>query len=328
MFGIPRWWLSVSTAAVLMVGQIVMLSWTGELLRQSNFQSMDGCPNEPPITIVYSGPTNNALPQATQYAENTNFFIDHGLPCGHPCADHVRVVFVLTADSLNDYRDQITTLNDTTCNGRIEIMIREDRCYDMESARVAISRLTILPHERFLFVNCGMLGPVTSSSSDDYWANKFSRMITDEVKLSGVSLNCGGKLGVSLPHIQSMLWCTDGIGLKAIMRSGAIYDCGNQLNETDGRSKLINRYELGLSKAIMQGGNNTNNTLGWKIQSIIENRTFNWSDVPTAKCDDQWHDPSLIEKYSPDELVFWKVTRIHQQRARQKILNMTNPNPD
>lgn len=247
-----------------------------------------GCNATFPLTIVYSGPTTKRTAKADQYYENIKFFIERGLPC-RPCENHVNIIFVFTEESVNSYRDQLISLN-ATCHGNIHIMLRKDRCYDMEAARVALSHHSMLPGERVIFLNCGMLGPFSSSLSP-YWGNTFANMINDEVKLSGVSINCGGKLGVDNPHIQSMLWCTDEVGLKAIFSDGNVYHCKNQLSERDGRAKLIVRYELGMSRTIMQGGNKT-----WKIQALLGNTKYGWSEV-NAKCEDRWNDPHLIKKY-------------------------------
>ena len=115
-----------------------------------------------------------------------------------------------------------------------------------------------------------------------------------------------------------MIWATDLPGLNFIRTSNAIYDCGTVLEEgtlkdrIKGRKELINRYELGLSSAILEKG--------YMIKSIhpvqklsfhITNSTNNFPSL----CRDIWdrHDKITIKSYShyenkelPD---FWKNTR-------------------
>ncbi|GMH81396.1 hypothetical protein TrVE_jg8746 [Triparma verrucosa] len=102
-----------------------------------------------------------------------------------------------------------------------------------------------------------------------------------------------------------MLWSTDREGLSIIIESGAIYDCGDQLQGSHGRDQLIVDYEMGLSRAVMLAG--------YAIRDLT-NRKYTWSDL-NARCHDLWDNDKLIDKYSPDRLVFWKVSRKGQLEA-------------
>ena len=93
-------------------------------------------------------------------------------------------------------------------------------CYDLESARkVLVHRRVVF--DKLVFLNCGLRGPFLSSQDTRFWAFAFTKMINSRVKLSGITINCGGKLNVEHPHIQSMLWSTDREGLSIIIESGA-----------------------------------------------------------------------------------------------------------
>jgi hypothetical protein len=161
--------------------------------------------------------------------------------------------------------------------------------------------------DKMVFVNCGLKGPFINPNDPLFWAYKFTEMITTDVKLSGLTINCDGKLHVHHAHVQSMLWATDRIGLSVILKAGAIYDCKDQLSRHDGRAHLIIRYEMGVSKAIMKAG--------YGIQDWTGKR-FDWASAQAARCTDMWNDANLACKYSPETMVFWKVTRWQQSKLR------------
>jgi len=250
--------------------------------------------------VIYSGPTtlNNQL-----YNDNFEYFLKHGLPSSrHGCNLGITVVVVLTNATLNHYAGLISKYN-ATC-GEIQTMVREDRCLDMESARTVLATRTTF--DKLVFLNCGLKGPFTTTQKSRYWTSEFTGRLTSDVKLTGITINCGGKLNVHHAHVQSMLWATDKVGLASIQRAGAIYDCGEQLSMKDGRSRLILKYELGLSRAVLKDG--------YAIQDLT-NRTYHWTDAQASTCRDLWNDMNLYKQYSPSTLLFWKVSRGSQAKA-------------
>ena len=103
-----------------------------------------------------------------------------------------------------------------------------------------------------------------------------------------------------------MLWATDKVGLAAIQRAGAIYDCKDQLSTKNGRDQLIVDYEMGLSRAVLKEG--------YAIQDMT-NRTFHWKEAQAAVCPNVWNDARLVDKHSPETLLFWKVSYKKQAKA-------------
>lgn len=262
-------------------------------------------------SIIYSGPTSL---DKEVYLENFEFFLKHGLPSSRHdgCDLPIDVFVVLTTETYRHYRDTLRRYNESC--GEIQIIIREDKCYDMESARVAL----VDPRQRFekvVFVNCGLKGPFSSPQNIRFWTRSFTDRIDERVKLTGITINCGGKLHMHHAHVQSMLWATDKTGLASIIDAGAIYDCGWELSRWHGREELINTYELGLSRAVLRAG--------YLIQDQL-NRTFAWRTATNSECSDLWNDDHLVEKYSPEALVFWKVTRKAQGLALPKWVASVN----
>mmetsp|Transcript_25703 Transcript_25703/g.77178 ORF Transcript_25703/g.77178 Transcript_25703/m.77178 type:complete len:410 (+) Transcript_25703:541-1770(+) len=252
----------------------------------------------PKTIVVYSGPTT--LKQQL-YMDNFEYFLKHGLPSSrHGCSLNVTVIVVLTKATLAHYATQISQYN-ASC-GEIRTKVREDRCYDMESARVALA--SGLLFDKLVFLNCGLKGPFQSAPS--FWAAEFTTRLNADVKFTGMTINCVGKLGVHHAHVQSMIWATDRVGLASIQKAGAIYDCKDQLSKANGRDHLILKYELGMSRAVMKDG--------YAIQDLT-NRTFHWAEAQKQRCGDLWNNARLWEKYPPSTLHFWKMSRGAQKHA-------------
>ena len=257
--------------------------------------------NREKTIIAYSGPTSL---KDQPYLANFHFFLQHGLPSSrHGCHLNTEVVLVLTRTTLA-HHSEVVARHNATC-GEIQTIIREDRCYDMESAREAFSRRNF-DFDKLVFLNCGLKGPFRPPQDSRFWTREFTDRIDSNVKLAGVTINCHGLLNVHHAHVQSMLWSTDRSGLSTILKAGAIYDCGDQPLTKNRREQLIVKYELGMSRAILESGH--------AIQDLT-NQTYTLDTATSAKCQDLWNDPHLIDKYSPQTLVFWKVSRLSQKQV-------------
>lgn len=285
--------------------------------------------------IVYSGPTDV---RESLYDNNFLFFLRHGLPCSYHKGQlgRVHVAIVLTNATIAKYETEISRYNQTC--GDLLLVERADRCYDMQSALNVLDGVPptgepsalAASYEHIVYLNCGVLGPLLSlnrPAAEPYWSTRFVAMLSNAdppTKLSGLAINCGGKLGYSQAHVQSMLWATDVQGLRSILRSGAIFDCGRMLTGEDGRDQLIIRYELGLSKAILRDGFAMRALHG----GVSEQQPYLWGNATSASpsfpggCHDIWQDrpdrhsgtaltvgttgtfEELVE-----HMLFWKVTR-------------------
>jgi len=196
--------------------------------------------------------------------------------------------------------------------GGIQVLIREDRCYDMESHRVALSFMNRNKYEYFVFLNCGLVGPMQPIySHDSYWANQVTKYIDQEVKLVGLSVNCGCfKFICGKPHVQSFLWSTDLTGLNVILQAEAIFDCGHQMGSS-ARNDAVILYEIGMSQAIIEAGYKimpTNYVQGLNMTFSLEN--YRTTPFP-ENCIDIWHPKAERVhkiKMSPMDSLFWKST--------------------
>jgi len=263
--------------------------------------------------IVYSGPTGSDGRQ-NLYENNFQFFMKHGLPCSwHAAISHrsntYTVALVLTNKSLADYSRQIEEVRakSETCKCmRLKVITRENRCYDMESARIALGETYPSPlakaHDFVVFVNCGLLGPLLPERPGVFWAVQLTSALRNQTKLTGLTINCGGKLGIRHPHVQSMLWATDAKGLEIILRGGALYNCGVDTLGTNMRASLINRYELGLSRHILKEG--------FQIEALFAGATRRYKEAQFgARCSDVWNYKNLEHSPHASSLLFWKASR-------------------
>lgn len=178
-----------------------------------------------PLLVVYSGPTTlsnepNAKKRTDMYLDNFRYFLEQGLPCSHHLNAYsskegraaVTVAIVLTNETLEVYKDILSTAN-AHCGG-VEVIVRENQCYDLESVRMALTPHRIAMHRTFVFVNCGLMGPFLPYQLPDrqteYWPLLFANALNDRVKMAGLTVNCKTKLtkriGERLPHVQVSHW--------------------------------------------------------------------------------------------------------------------------
>jgi len=283
-------------------------------------------PNAEPsqrTVIVYSGPTKSDCEEEKNklYHENFRFFLSHGLPCSYEPAAGFDVIIVLTNETYIQYKNVLSTVN-AECGG-VKVLLREDRCYDMESHRVALSFINRSKYEHFVFLNCGLIGPMQPVYSHDiYWASTITKYITAETKLVGLSVNCGCyKFICGKPHVQSFLWATDTTGLQAILQAEAIFDCGHQLAKS-ARDDAIMLYEIGMSQAIIEAGYSirpVNYIQGLNMTFSLEN--YRKAPYP-EKCIDIWNPrarTTLDISMSPLDSLFWKSSLSVTDQLKQYI---------
>eukprot|EP01082_Thalassiosira_pseudonana_P003141 g2850.t1 g2850 contig12:916580-918207(-) len=223
--------------------------------------------------IIYSGPTslNRLQDKNGMYIDNMNYFLSHGISCkdndgafanddnNADKSDSVIVsyVFVVTQDvadyytagsgliakkiqECERYQQQQQQQQHTKQHGDrqveepfIKVIVRQDRCYDMESMRVVLEEIDVeADYDNLLFLNCGLVGPKCHSVNTHFHTY--------------------------FPHVQSFLYAIRTDTVPILLSSGAIYDCGltqEQLAaDTARRFELINRYEVGMSTQLLKRG--------------------------------------------------------------------------
>ena len=147
--------------------------------------------------LIYSGPTSTdrTIEKNGMYMDNMDYFLEHGVSCNnshnavvnnnkeqHTAQERVELtyVFVLTQqvadyylgtdgkiakkrrECNNDANNDFMKSNNDDNDEYIKVIVRQDRCYDMESMRIVLENHEMDVRNRYdnlLFVNCGLVGP-------------------------------------------------------------------------------------------------------------------------------------------------------------------------
>ncbi|EWC47438.1 hypothetical protein DRE_00406 [Drechslerella stenobrocha 248] len=136
---------------------------------------------------------------------NALFFIHHGL---HATADFIFI--------LNGPTNITSELPQDAPN--IRFIQRNNTCYDLGAHGEVLSANDdelIKKYNKFILMNASIRGPFLPTWSRECWSDVYLARITDMVKLIGMTFNCVPVHGRR--HLQSMLYATDRVGLRAIM---------------------------------------------------------------------------------------------------------------
>ena len=224
--------------------------------------------------VVYAGPSSksNKLGHPELYIKNLEFFLRNGIECNRADASShiIDTVIAVGHDFYDEYLPWVEKLNvkcqaqNPNNNNKVILISRRESCYDMEAARLTlyggVHGIHYKDYDYFVFANCGTTGPAPPSHTQikyqlgkgkvllSSWTTHFTKLLTDQVKMTGLTLNCAQHDRV---HIQSMVYALDRIGLQLVMDYGCIYDCLDpKYNETS----FVNGYEKNMGLAIVGGG--------------------------------------------------------------------------
>mmetsp|Transcript_43752 Transcript_43752/g.106095 ORF Transcript_43752/g.106095 Transcript_43752/m.106095 type:complete len:523 (+) Transcript_43752:59-1627(+) len=289
----------------------------------------------PKILVVYSGPTDlpidpDILSKGSTLKNHKNELyrvnFEHFLQYGVQCRTQDTVV-VVTEVVEPIYKKQIDSMNDQCQNDfgtKVMMVVRNSTCYDLESVRRVLhdgifTEQELLSYDYFVYANCGTSGP-SKVWAELPWTDIFIEpmKLNPKVKMTGLTMNCPS--GFPRGHIQSMMYATDRTGLSLIRRkkNGVIYRCNEH---KDGVKSVILKYELGLSRLLMQ--------YGYAISPIIA-PTVVYSDNQTL-CQhkdrkyfhDIWTTKTTTKVFNRtldlDETIFSKTSRIMSDATREQI---------
>ena len=247
--------------------------------------------------VVYSGPTSldGTIGKNDIYLANFEYFIQHGIEChglggtdidpeSQPFEDlNLQYVIVLTQDVADKYtaEDGLITKKQAECRAAqqdrqrmnkqvlgndsslITVLVREDRCYDMESL-LLVSRTYDIPHlyDHMVYINCGLAGPKFGTGSPEHWEHLsswtelYTSLLSDKVQMVGHTINTHFNTVYS-PHVQSFLFAINTPMIDIWLQTGAIYECG--MSNEDFRDDLVKmalvwRYEVGISRVLLERG--------------------------------------------------------------------------
>lgn len=268
--------------------------------------------------LVYAGPTSAECDaRHALYHRNFQFFLHQGLPCSYPTywgtsqnnrPVHFDVAIVLTNETYAIYEQQLQAAA-AACPS-VRVVLRRDRCYDLEATRTVLKTLDVARYDYYLKVNCGLVGPLLLGdwvARGLYWPMLFIEPLRDgRTKLVGLTGACE-----FYPHVQSFLFALDRRGLRTVRDAGVIFDCKDILEKKDGVRALVYMYEVGMSKAIVDAG--------YEIATINATSDFprfrhspaTYVGPPPVECTNFWASAHALPADAdrrPEGIPFWKVT--------------------
>jgi len=236
--------------------------------------------------VVYSGPTSldRSIGKNAVYLANFDYFIEHGIECDglggtdqpHSAGaqsqqssqqSNLEHVIVLTQPVADEYTasNGLITQKQYQCGSKakITVLVREDRCYDMESL-LLVSRTFDIPHDydHMVYINCGLAGPKFGPGSPEHWENLsswtelYTSLLSDKIQMVGHTINTHFN-SVYSPHVQSFLFAINTPMIDIWLKTGAIYECG--ISNEDFKDDLVKmalvwRYEVGISRVLLERG--------------------------------------------------------------------------
>ena len=125
-------------------------------------------------------------------------------------------------------------------------------------------------YDYYILVNSTVRGPLLPMWAKDHWSRYLIGLLNDQVKLSGVSIS----VFEGVPHVQSMVLCTDRIGMRLAIETGIF----EQSPQPQDKNRVIAYKEVRLSQVIIGSGYNIDCTQ--KLMSGIDYRIRRFWDRP------------------------------------------------
>lgn len=279
------------------------------------------------ILVVYSGPTelvnrtevfhpNSTATQRKKelYRVNFEYFLKYGVQC-----ETQDTVLVVTEEVRQYYQARVDTMN-RACQAldhSVVFVVRSPKCLDLETVRLVLKDDVVKnldQYDYFIYVNSGVSGPSKNWATMP-WTDAVLAPLDDRVKMTGLSLNCKGQ-----PHIQSMMYAVDRLGLEAIQKSNAVFDCVKEPSPHAGMEEymyIVNRYERGISNAVMDAGYGITSMMGPKVIVFKENRSLCVRRGDRWKAKFQKKDFGRLLDLS--DTLFFKTSRFMSEATKREI---------
>eukprot|EP00026_Physarum_polycephalum_P010041 Phypoly_transcript_10189.p1 GENE.Phypoly_transcript_10189~~Phypoly_transcript_10189.p1 ORF type:complete len:207 (+),score=24.06 Phypoly_transcript_10189:457-1077(+) len=184
------------------------------------------------------------------------------------------------------------------------VMERANECGDFGAWGEFFAKLgsAYKKYKRFMFINDTVRGPFINphfllfSQHDFHFTDIFATYLSDETRMVGSYINCGGG---GFAHVQSMSYMVDSVALELLL---PLFHCYDTKDDT------VNYGEIGMSRLLIS--NNIN------IASLLyayRGVDFRCNDEMRHNCNDR-KDPAYDGWYfgisaNPMEVVFFKNNR-------------------
>ncbi|KAI1386704.1 uncharacterized protein F4822DRAFT_324685 [Hypoxylon trugodes] len=243
--------------------------------------------HDPPLILYAYKESQNAR-------ENLKFFLDQGL---HGSADFI---FILNGET--DVADLIPK------EKNIRVVQRPNVCFDL-GAFGEVLRADDLwkKYQHFITINASLRGPFIPHWSKQCWSDAYLDRVTDDVKLVGMTINCSPK-----PHVQSMIWATDNIGMEFLLyppSNSSELDPYGTANDTVAFGGCYEEFHQAIHAEV--GATSVIRNAGYQISAMMS--AFQGEQY-LDKCDEHPKDLLYDGKYfgtnlHPYDTIFFKANR-------------------
>lgn len=185
----------------------------------------------------------------------------------------------------------------------IKLIYRDNIGRDFGSWKQGLDNICTDKYQYFIFMNDTVMGPFLPRyiPLNAKWYVMFCCLLSDKVKLSGLTINYYPfrMNSPDLQHVQSMMFCTDKIGLEILQTQ--IFNLNlNEYHSIFKKSKkdYIKRFEIGMSQEIIKKG--------YELAALYV------CDIKKYKTGDTWFNNNYFNTtINPMETMFIKKNRVN-----------------
>lgn len=229
-----------------------------------------------------------------KYDQNVKFFIENGI------FQDVNYKFIL----IQNIPAQRATIKETLKG--YDLYKRRNIGFDFGAwSEILIDNNLVEEYDNFIFINGSCRGPFYKGPG--LWTNVFLEKLNDFDRLIGTTINCANRNAkinpFHFPHVQSWFFCMRKDTLQFLLQKKIFTK-----NYVSDKLKLIDQYEIGMSRQIIRAG--------WNIACLMSDYQgidFTWKSAPPDKLKllgdvaypGKYHGRSL----DPYDVVFIKANR-------------------
>jgi hypothetical protein len=223
--------------------------------------------------------------------QNLNFFIKKGITHNKD----ISFIFIISGPQCTvEIPDQ----------DNITILSKKNVGYDFGNWKYGLDSINKDAFDYFIFINDTVCGPYLPRyiSNNTTWYSMFCNLLSNKVKLSGLSINYfPWNTSDYKEHVQSMMFCTDRIGLNILCAN--IFNLDINDYETiykENRKQFIIKFEIGMSHEI--------------IKNNFEIAALYICDIDKHKTGDIWYNGRYFNStVNPFETMFIKSNRLNSE---------------
>ena len=142
-------------------------------------------------------------------------------------------------------------------NPSVTIVRQKNSCFDLGTVGWILgshnTTVDISKYTYFVWLNSSVRGPFMPGYLRGrlHWTRPLTDLITEDTKLVGATINCGGAHGLPpYPHVQSYVTATDRDGLSILLQASSVFACWEDMKD------VVINSEIGASRAIIDAGYN------------------------------------------------------------------------